>query len=210
MYDLKKNIIFTHPPKCGGTSIEKLLGYLDERRENPEIGFLKHASLKRHVEEVSKTHEIDCFFKFSIVRNPWDRAVSYYNHVKYKAYEYYKENVGKVPPEGVYEARKLNFKEFIFKYYKTSFNSDKVTKPFMLLDGKLSVDKVIRLEFLEKDFLEIKDRLGIEDDYIMPHLNDSRIFLEKRSYKEYYDEESKNLIEYLFKWDIVEFNYSFD
>jgi hypothetical protein len=211
MYDLKKKIIFLHPPKCGGTSIEQLLGFLEERQKNPNINFFKHASLREHIQEVSKISDPNKFFKFSIIRNPWDRAVSYYNHKKFKAYISFlhKGYAFYEMPENVKDAKKLTFKEYIFKYFPNEFNSEKQTKPFMLFEENFYLQYVIRFEFLKKDIYSIRQKIGIGNDYIIPHLNDSSIYLEKKDYKEYYDEESKNLIENLFKWDILKFNYKF-
>ena len=45
MYDLNKKFIFTHPEKCGGTSVEELLGFLELRQKYPNIHTFKHASL---------------------------------------------------------------------------------------------------------------------------------------------------------------------
>lgn len=210
MYDLDKKIIFTHPPKCGGTSIEDMLGFLELRNRYPSVHAFKHGSLKMHVDTIkSKGFNPDDFFKFSIIRNPWGRAVSFYNHNKYKAYEYHLNNVEHPMPMHVMESRQMTFKQFVFKYYKNHFNSQVETIPHMFLNNKFSIDYVIRLENLKEDVLFLKDRLQINSNINIPHLNNSEMYVERVDYKNYYDEETKNFIANLFEWDIKKFNYSY-
>lgn len=211
MYDLDKKIIFTHPHKCGGTSIEELLGFLSLREKYPNIHIFKHGSLKMHFDKIkSKGLDPSAFFKFSIIRNPWDRAVSFYNHNRYKAFDYHVNEAKDTEiPKYVIDSRDMPFKEFVFRYYRVTFNSDCVTKPFMLLENKFSLEKVIRLENLEEDIFSLMDRLKINLDLKIPHLNNSDKYIERKNYREYYDEETKNLIEELFRWDIENFGYVF-
>ena len=62
MISHKHKFIFTHIPKTGGTSITRAL--------NPNAG-IKNKPLK----EMPLKDKED-YFKFTFVRNPWDRAVS--------------------------------------------------------------------------------------------------------------------------------------
>lgn len=211
MYDLDKKIIFTHPPKCGGTSIEDMFGFLKLRNENPHIDVFKHGSLEMHIDKVkTKGFDPNVFFKFSIIRNPWNRAVSFYNHARYRAYDYFVNELKSVElPRYVKDSRQLTFKEFVFKRFKHDFNSEIVTKPYMCLDKKFSLDYVIRLEHLKEDFSLIRDRLHIDSNTDIPHLHNSDKYVERVDYKQYYDEETKNFVETLFKWDIETFDYTF-
>ena len=213
MYDLDKKIIFTHPPKCGGTSIEEMLGFLQLRNKYPNIHVFKHGSLEMHTDKVkTKGFDSNVFFKFSIIRNPWSRSVSFYNHVRYKAYYYYyysNKATHLEIPMYVKDSRNMTFKEFVFKYYKNDFNSNVVTKPYMFLNDKFSLDYVIRLENLKEDFYLIHDKFKIDKDLHIPHLNNSDKYIERVDYKQYYDEETKNFIETLFKWDIETFKYTY-
>lgn len=68
--------IFIHIPKTGGTSIEKAFGY-----DWPHIRDAKHHwpgwIVNRHGREIW-----DTYFKFTFVRNPWDRAISWLHYSK--------------------------------------------------------------------------------------------------------------------------------
>jgi hypothetical protein len=212
MYDLDKKIIFTHPHKCGGTSIESILGFLSLREKNPGIHAFKHGSLEMHIDKIKlKGLDPSTFFKFSIIRNPWSRAVSFYNHNKYKEFYYYaNEATDREIPTHVRDARCMTFKEFVLKYYKHDFNSKVSTKPYMFLGDKFSLDYIIRLENLKEDLLRIKDLLQIGLDVDIPCLNNTDEYAIRKNYQSYYDLETKNIIEKLFEWDINTFGYKFN
>ena len=211
MYDLNKKFIFTHPQKCGGTSIEELLGFLKLRQKHPNINTFKHASLKVHVEKlIEKDIEIKDFFKFSIIRNPWDRAVSFYNHNRHKEYYYYTVKRSDLQmPKYVKNATTMTFKQYALKYYENNFNSEKVTKPYMFFQDKFSLEYVIRLEYLQEDLYNIKDKLKIDLNCSIPHRNNIETFTVRSPYKDFYDKETETLIGKLFEWDINTFGYKF-
>lgn len=212
MYDIDKKIIFTHPHKCGGTSIEDMLGLLKLRKQHPSITSLKHASIEEHLKVLTSAGaNTDEFFKFSIIRNPWDRSVSFYNHVKYKEYSYHIDRLqSKELPKYIEDARRMTFKEFVLQYYKKTFHSERRTIPFMCVNDEFCLDYVIKIENIKEDLYNIKDRLQIDLSENLPHLNDSSLFVDKKHYSEYYDNETKNIVTDLFEWDIKRFNYKFE
>ena len=211
MYDLNKKFIFTHPEKCGGTSVEELLGFLELRQKYPNIHTFKHASLKAHIEKlIEKDIEIKDFFKFSIIRNPWDRAVSFYNHVRHKEYYYYTVKRPDLQmPKYVKNATIMTFKQYALRYFNKNFNSEKVTKPYMFFQDKFSLDYVIRLEYLQEDLYNIKDKLEIDLNCTIPHRNNIETFTVRSPYKDFYNKEMENFIGKLFEWDTNMFGYKF-
>jgi chondroitin 4-sulfotransferase 11 len=211
VYDLNKKFIFTHPPKCGGTSIENIIGFLELRNEYPNIHAYKHASLKMHIDKLAeKNLQLKDFFKFSIIRNPWDRAVSFYNHIKHKEYDYYTiKRPDKEMPKYVHDSSVMSFKEYVCKYYRNDFNSRVSTIPYMFFQNEFFLDYVIRLEHIEKDILHIKDKLQIDLSCGVPQVNNIEKFTTRIPYADYYDKETKNIIGKLFEWDINKFGYTF-
>ena len=67
-----KKIIFIHIPRTGGTSIEKYFDFKFSADWSPETA--QHLTM----EEYNEHYDLDKYFKFTTVRNPWDRLMSWY------------------------------------------------------------------------------------------------------------------------------------
>jgi len=68
-------IIFIHPPRCSGTSIEASFNWHNEREKH-----LKASAIRQKLEK----DKWESSFKFSIVRNPFDRVISMYHAPYYR------------------------------------------------------------------------------------------------------------------------------
>jgi len=68
--------IFVHIPKTAGNSINRVFG----------VGWENHRDLQRYFDETPREN-FERYFKFAIVRNPWDRLLSDYNYQKKKGRE---------------------------------------------------------------------------------------------------------------------------
>jgi len=73
-------IIFIHIAKNCGNSIKRLLSK-EEHLELCDCFKLFHTNNKL-LDYENKFLDLTSFFKFTIIRNPWDRLVSYYTHKK--------------------------------------------------------------------------------------------------------------------------------
>ncbi len=145
------------------------------------------------------------YFKFSIARNPWDRAISYFywytrNNPKLKPQKKFYNYLG-VPFDELGQLRKL-FAEFI---KNTTLPSN---DPFYIIDDKLCVDAVIRYENLLEDYAEICDKLDLPSSEL-PRLKGG-IRDKAYHYSEFYDEQTKEIVANMHKNDIRFFNYSFE
>lgn len=82
------NTVFIHIPKCGGTTIEKILGTCTPK-ELFDYGHRLDKSLDKSLQHLTylelkenlKINWVD-FYSFSVVRNPYSRAVSEYKYQK--------------------------------------------------------------------------------------------------------------------------------
>ena len=107
------------------------------------------------------------------------------------------------------------FKEWLRFLLADDFSSLTLNRSFkygikpqfeMLADGDdLAVDFVGRFENLQGDFDHVCDLLGIERQ-TLPHKN---AMDRKQHYTEFYDDESRALIEILYPQDIEYFDYKF-
>ncbi len=139
----------------------------------------------------------DGFFKFASVRNPWARAVSLYSR-----------------REGIQVSDRMSFRDFCEAH---CFASDTSARPSRFrnqldwltdADGQLLMDYVYRLEDLDTAIDEVRER------------TDGRITLERRernvntaskskSYRDVYDDHTRELIAGRFEKDIDTFKYVF-
>ena len=165
--------VFVHVPKTAGISIEHvfldLMGLTCETRaplllrhnDDPAKGPPRLAHLKA-TEYVScgylSPEQFEGYFKFSFVRNPWDRIISEY---KYRGYPI-----------------RLDFKTYLFKHLPKPGFTDTYCHILPQYDflfderGTLLVDFVGRYESLQADFDTVCARLGISPRPL-PHVNRS-------------------------------------
>ena len=204
MISIKNKFLFIHIPKTGGNSIQTVLNrYSDDeitvngvviknseqthldrfgvKYKDFELG--KHSSLKEYNEAIG--NEIDGLYKFATIRNPWDRAVSFYFS----------------PHRGKVEWDKQKFIQFVssqvepVRHYLTLETGD---------DFLLNVDRIIKFEDLAKHFNEVALKLNLEQTKL-PHRNQSK----KQHYSYYYDKELIEFIGEHFKEDIKIGDYEF-
>ena len=221
------NCLFVHVPKSAGQSIEQFfmdrlgLDWDTDRASillgdnpDPTRGTQKLAHLSAH-EYVSDgfipADEFESLFKFSFVRNPYERLVSEYRYRNYFHHKSFSDFVyNKLPQPGWDD-----------KYRHVMPQYEMLYDP----DGRLLVDFVGRFENLREDFAEVCRRLDIEETEL-PHRNPSnkksrnlkrrfRNFLffngenGKRHFTEFYDDETRDYVSRYYRKDIEAFGYRF-
>lgn len=203
-----KKFIFIHIPKTGGSSIYKALG--GDRRNDPQHGYSKKLKFQLQHATASelRTHEFISeskfkeYFKFCFVRNPWDLAVSEW-----------KWRIENLPFLSLDRYAQPTFKDFIKKAPNWKGLTGRRIRRHLLpqyyfvhdREDNLIVDYVGRFETLGKDFKVICSKIGASD-LELPSINQSR---RVQSYKEYYDEETFEIVGKQYKVDIDFFNYKF-
>ena len=194
MISKNKKFVFIHIPKTGGSSIEKCLkkystDKITGNENNVQVicnktnNNYKHATLQQHKNIYGDI--ISDYFKFTVIRNPWDRLISLWH---------WGGNGN------------FNKKKFINKI-KTRSKEQGAWAPmvnYICKDNKILVDKIVRFENLDKEFHQTMNKMDIK--ITLPHINKTK----HRNYTSYYDDELKTIIEQYYKKDIELFNYKFD
>jgi hypothetical protein len=181
----KYKCIFIHIPKTGGNSIE--VAFRKRGKYHPKWRDIQRQNPKKW----------ESYFKFSFVRNPWDKAVSSF---------FYMRQLG-LRREQSYAHKFSNFSDWI-KYHDKHFN--KSFKWYMspqideLVDkkGNIVVDFIGRFENFEKDFDFIKSKTGFPNN--LPHVNKSSHL----PWQYYYTSETFEIVKKMSQKDIKAFYYN--
>ncbi len=201
MISSQKRFLFVHIPKTAGNSIQSVLRDYSEdelvalRKEqdgierfglrNPKYKIKKHSTLKEYREALG-VEQFRTFYKFTCVRNPWDRMVSYYF----------------TPTQNPETWSRQKFRGMIF-------NAVSVADYLRLDDADQdpfeNVDYIMRFENLADDFRTVCSRLEISTP-TLPRYNRST----REPYSKYYDEELRELVRARFAAEIERFGYSFE
>ena len=188
MVSNKHKFIFVHIIKTGGESIEKFFQ-----------GRKIHKFAKNYKKEVGNK-KWNNYFKFTFVRNPWDKMVSQYFYIQ-------KNKKGKY---------NLTFREFILAFQscpESEYINEKgidvrynpIQLPWILDDnGNCLVNYIGRFENFQQDFNIVCDKIGIPRQKL-PHENKSK----HNHYTEYYDDETKQIVAEKYAKDIKHFGYKF-
>jgi chondroitin 4-sulfotransferase 11 len=182
--------VFIHINKNAGTSIGQAIGLPKKQ----------HLTVKEVIEIVGRPAWDGAAFRFSIVRNPWDKVVSHYNHRIKTNQTGLKDNP-------------IPFKEWVAATYgpvkdARYYDQPKMFQPQVewLRDskGRIELDLIGRFEDLGGTYRQIADRLGVKAE--LPHLNKS----ERSDYRASYDDETAAVVGQWFAEDVSRFGYTFD
>jgi hypothetical protein len=201
MISFQKRFLFVHIPKTAGNSIQTILRHYSEdeivalRAEqdgierfglrNPNYKIKKHSTLAEYRAALGGERLRD-LYKFTCVRNPWDRMVSYYFGTTQLVETRHRK-----------EFRKLILRALSIRDYLQLNKGE--ADPF----GNL--DYIIRFENLADDFRAVCARLAIPDAPL-PQYNRS----DREHYSKYYDAELRELIRTRFAPEIERFGYAFE
>ncbi len=204
MISHKYKCIFVHIPKTAGSSIENALFPLPRTRDQL-YGFpnkyqtdgLQHLMAK-HIKLELPSSTFNTYFKFTFVRNPWDKVVSQFFYVKTR------------PDLMAFLDLHLNanFKDYLNKILvKNHVHWEKQYKFIYDDSNNVLVDFIGRFEQLESDFQKVILNLGIDPSlFKLLHLNKTT----RSHYSHYYDYESRQIVADRYKTDIEIFGYFFE
>ncbi|WP_377512011.1 sulfotransferase family 2 domain-containing protein [Octadecabacter sp. R77987] len=208
-----RRYIFVHIPKTGGTAMalaleeramadDILIGDTPKakRRKGRLKGVHTGGRLWKHstladVEGLVTRAEMADFVTFTLVRNPWDRAVSYYHWLQDQTFDH----------PAVTLAQALSFAEFIaHDHTRSSLRAAPYSAYMRDGGGQEHCTHYVRLEHLA-DLAPIEDHLGFKID--MPRVNTSS---RRADWHSYYDATTRGIVADACAEDIARFDYSFD
>jgi len=181
--------IFIHINKTAGTSIGRAIG----------LPIKEHLTAMEVIARIGMD-KWNAAYKFTVVRNPWDKVVSHYEYRR-------KKNKTEIA------SRNISFSDWVKMTYGDSkdtfyYNNPRSFQPqvdwLKDTEGKISMDFIGKFESINKDFDHIRTVIGL--DASLPHLNASN----RASYQTYYDDETRGIVANWFREDIEEFEYNFN
>jgi hypothetical protein len=201
MISLQKRFLFVHIPKTAGNSVQSVLRDYSEdelvslRKEqdgierfglrNPKYKVKKHSTLSEY-HDAFGDEQFGRLYKFTCVRNPWDRMVSYYFTPTQNAETWDRKKFRGIISKAVSAADYLRL-------------DDGEQDPFA------NVNYIMRFENLADDFCAVCTAVGISPS-TLPQYNRSR----RDHYSKYYDDELREFVRARFASEIERFDYNFE
>jgi hypothetical protein len=210
-----RRFIFIHIPKTGGTALtlalearamkdDILIGDTPKARARKgrlqgvkSAGRLwKHSTLA-DIAGLATDAEIAEFFTLTLVRNPWDRAVSYYHWLRGQSFAH--------PAVGL--AKTHDFSGFLnHPQTETSLRLWPYTAYMRAPNGQERASLYARLEHLDADLAPFEAHLGFRLTPL-PRANESE---RARDWRGFYSDADAALLADICAGDIARFGYRFD
>ena len=190
--------LFIHTPRTAGSSITNALP--------PTVLRHSHLSIYDHRVLLGRAR-CDELFKFGFVRNPWDRLVSSFFHLK-RGGNHAKDQEWAATHLSAYD----DFEPFVTNWLNEKSIYSRVwhflpLAHFVCLPGqkKHALDHLGRFETLADDFAAVSRKLGTE--LVLPHTNHAP--RKHEDYRAFYTPKTREIVARVYAADIRAFDYSF-
>lgn len=215
IYSPKHNYIFIHIPKTGGTSMalalearaakdDIMLGDTPKaiKRRNRVQDAAAAGRLWKHstlfdIDGLVTPEQVAQARIFTMVRNPWDRLVSYYHWLQTQNFYH----------EAVRIAKHSTFSEFLnHAHTKATLTANPYGRYVTGISGSETCDLFVRLEHLNEDLPKLEALIDLKLSPF-PHENSSP---RDDGFQGYYSAADRRLVSQIAAADIERFGYSFD
>ena len=200
-----KDFLFVHVPKSAGKSVAAYLGGTTK-------GVPSHAPLWYLRDELGLSG-----YAFGVVRNPWGRMVSAYTFQCEK-------KVRTKNGESVEEQQRLRERGFRDWLLNDEFfsNEDKLWagpdwpafQRRSQEDWVKGCDYICKVETLEQDLAEVSRHITLPKGRLLGLMARPQLKQKNRSshgsFRDYYDDETRDFIAHHFAWEIETFGYRFE
>ena len=190
----KYKCIFIHIPKAAGVSLSiSLFGNLGGG----------HQTIYSYY-KIFSPKEFSEYYKFVIVRNPWDRLVSAYHFLKEGGFnskdkDWFEKNLRKFETFEDFICLGLDQKEIY------SFTHFIPQHHYIYLNGNLLVDTIYKFEKMDNIYIDLNKKLNVNISNIHSNKTQNR----NLDYRKYYNKETELIVQRIYSKDISLFNYTF-
>lgn len=209
-----RRYIFVHIPKTGGTALllaledramadDILIGDTPKarRRKRRLAGLQPAGRLWKHsrlsdIDGVVSAADMDEMCIFTLVRNPWDRMVSYYHWLQAQRFDH--------PAVGL--AQELGFSDFLnHPHTQATLSQDHYDAYVTDAAGRVRCTHFLRLEALAEDIKPVESHLGFS---LLP-LPIANASDRPRDYRTLYSDADAARVGAIWAADIARFGYAF-
>lgn len=242
MYCDKNNFIYVHIPKTAGSTVEYLL--MPHVSEKIQITFrpereraweddvelhvsqrgqhhTKHWTLTEHVQHCMLEDKVDDIFKFTIVRNPYERMLKLFlfklqnGEFKPSANEPgYDESQKLYRGKHITDAVLADWRDHMFTDFLEGTRNVKQmgVRTFFgayqmcVWDNKVQMDHIMRYENFAEDLDELFNKLDLPPAVDIPVTNSTRA-VDEETLKNFYNDHNRKIIETRYIADFEHFGY---
>lgn len=205
-----RNYIFVHIPKTGGTALslalearamadDILIGDTPKavKRRAKAKAWAEGRKLRKHsgLADLDGLIDLKGMFVVTLVRNPWDRMVSYYHWLRTQDFDHRAVDLAKAHDFSGF----LNHPETVATQTAESYGA------YVSVGGHEVETCFVRLEVLSKDIAPFEAHLGFKLD--IPHVNRSE---RQSDWRGYYSDKDAQLVAQMYAQDIDRFGYGFE
>lgn len=209
-----RNYIFVHIPKTGGTALSTaletramkddiLIGDTPKAKRrkarlkalSPSGRLWKHSTLS-DIDGIVPAAVISQMEVFTVVRNPWDRMVSYYHWLREQNFDH----------PAVQLAKQVDFCGFLNDgATQKSIQQNPYSSYVTAVDGKEYCTQYLRSERLQADAVVLAERLGLR----LPDIDRINTSVRQPDWRGYYSDDDAAIVSRICSADIAKFDYSF-
>lgn len=228
MYSHEHKFIYVHIPKSAGTFVKHYLlsniesDYVNNQNQQ-DYDDKYHVTCERALNAIAQdVPDYEDYFKFTVVRNPFDRVVSMFSYLGGWKFDYFVENNIESPMMPyVQKFHQYYMSDDFDGFIKYAYEEKAILKfhagyyenyvDRIKINGDIAIDKFYKMENIEGCLDALKDVFGFSsssgfDDW---RKNSSSEYKKKNSYRDYYSDYSREYIEDHFIRDLDYFGYGF-